>query len=1238
MTTVKQKYTQATDLEHMRNQTAMYLGGKAVTQSREYCFNKSKNWIELQKTRLSPAALKCFDEILVNAIDQYTLHGSDIWITIDPDNTCTITNNRSSIELYETETRDGRKMWSPQLILGEFKTGSNLDTSQDSTTGGVFGIGSKGVNAFSETFEVETYDPKSDQLYFQQWHNCMQRVDPPEIEKNPADKDPFVRITFLLNFEDFGMAGATDVLATFHDLCYMRALHTAVFCNSKVYWQNEVLKTCTPDALARLYMMPHFEDPNKIESITFCMTNAKRLKWTVTLATKDNKENMEQVSVINGIYVKKGTHIDSLTDQIVEYVKPLWIELKDPSKKASKASKSKSTLATIREDKAKAKLAKNTSLYKELAALEKDLKAKEATGPKFDKRYVEKYLFIQMMAHINRPGFTGQRKDEIDSPAENFAEYRIPEARLKEFWALLRPWIEFDIFTKAADQGASSRAKKKLVKPKKYCPAKFAGTKNRDRANLFIGEGDSAIGTLDKGIASKLSPLTYEEYGLFSIGGVPMNARKEITLKTNPKTGETLMVRSARLKENERLTALVAVLDLDYTKTYRLQGERNDLPYRHVILSCDQDQDGAGNIRSQLFNFFWTFWPELVKAGFVQFMITPVIRAFHKRGKQTVREFYTEKEYKKWVDQLTEDVSDAWEVVYYKGLGSHGQGEIENMFSKFEQLLITYTWDKRTEDACEVYFGEDTDLRKIVLKKPSAKTENDYYVHRDGLTTVSATDHLNTETRSYQIYNIARHIKHVIDGGLPSKRKIWFGARKKLQHNNQRIKVYQLAGEIAKSMNYHHGDMSLNSGITGAAQDYPGACEFPMLLPLSNFGSRKKGGSDAGSARYIYTKLNKALSDALFPPVDDYLYDYTFDDGHRGEPVFAVPVVPLAILESYSSPGTGWKCGVWARDYWEVSAWVRACCTSGVHARGSDFSFTKNRFKHTVMEINGTENSVGTYTRCHDTLTITELPVRVWNEHFLNGNPDTKDSKGVADRDYIVDAPVDSSTDTEINIELKFQEGFLQNIPSAKEGELDPIIKLLDLKQSLKPQLNFVGTNGAVQEFTRYTEIFDLWFVVRKQYYQKRIERMTVLLALRATMITEQIKFVKIRETLDIAGKRTAAQNVILAAQGFIKFNRAVLDKPSYTPIPQLEEIILRSAAASHDYLRKMDSDDLSEEGLEILEKRLKETLADLAELRAPDAAKKIQLKELDALDVVVKRGQTQGWMSWEPKQLWESI
>ena len=78
------------------------------------------------------------------------------------------------------------------------------------------------------------------------------------------------------------------------------------------------------------------------------------------------------------------------------------------------------------------------------------------------------------------------------------------------------------------------------------------------------------MGTVHEGITHKSTKLSYDYYGTFSIQGVPMNARKEVSKYNDSKTNKLSLIRSAKLQKNERLTSLVKVLGLDYEKTYSL--------------------------------------------------------------------------------------------------------------------------------------------------------------------------------------------------------------------------------------------------------------------------------------------------------------------------------------------------------------------------------------------------------------------------------------------------------------------------------------------------------------------------------------------------------------------------------------------------------------------------------------------------------------------------------------------
>jgi DNA gyrase/topoisomerase IV subunit A len=62
-----------------------------------------------------------------------------------------------------------------------------------------------------------------------------------------------------------------------------------------------------------------------------------------------------------------------------------------------------------------------------------------------------------------------------------------------------------------------------------------------------------------------------------------------------------------------------------------------------------------------------------------------------------------------------------------------------------------------------------------------------------------------------------------------------------------------------------------------------------LLYPSGQFGTRRMGGKDHASARYIFTRLEK-IARAIFHPDDDPLLNYLNDDGLSIEPEYYMPV------------------------------------------------------------------------------------------------------------------------------------------------------------------------------------------------------------------------------------------------------------------------------------------------------------------------------------------------------------
>lgn len=1184
---------QLIDREHARQQSEMYIGSKTPMTAKEF-IPQANGTLLLETVTYAHAAYKCYDEINVNGIDQWVKAGGYVIIYISinrEEKSFTIKNTYTCIPVEKTKNSQGVEMYMPQMAFGEFRAGSNFNHLVK-LTGGTFGFGASLCAAFSDWLKLTTVDAKQGLKYEQTFRDCLKTIEPPII--TPTAEKQYTEVTCKLNWSDFKMNGHNSelLLDTFYKLIHLRAIHTAAYISPQpVYWNGERIYGVSPMEMARM----HVPNASFIRELKLCTTpkvfdkQTRTFKWQVAVAVHKNGK-FGHVSLVNGVYTKGGgSQIDLLKDQLVEGIK------KDYG-----------------------------------IALRKYSGNKTAKFPGPDA--VLKYLFIYAQCEINFPSFAGNRKDQIENDIKDFDGIEFPIDYIKDIWKNMEHLVIEDVSIKS-----DKKAKKKTkTKAKKYVPAQRAGTMGNN-CTLFIAEGDSATGTLDKMICSKESKLSYVNYGWFSIQGVPVNIRKET--KIEQKGPLTIKTRLDKYTKNERIQALIQVLDLALDKTYTKK-DIEKLPYAGgIIIATDQDIDGTGNIRSLILNIFQTEWPSLIKESYVKFMITPIIRAYPKTESKVVKEFWSEQEFREW--KSANDL-EGYDIHYYKGIAGHSNEETANMAKNFERMVIPVYSDKDCEELCERYFGKSAELRRKALRNLPTGQEQEF-VTAEG---IALSDHLETSTHKFQLKNIERHLVHVLDGFTPTSRKILCGARAKFAKSNQKILVYQLTGFVTENMGYHQGDSSASNVAINMAQCFPGAKEFPLLRALSHFGSRKKGGEDAGHPRYIYTKYNSKLANALFPREDDQLLEYELDDNKRYEPKYYVPIVPLSILEHNKTPATGWQCLIFARDYTQVFDHVEHCInTDAVEIKTFDPASCGLDFK---LETIGSKLwSVGKWRQvAPDTIVVEALPLRKWNSNLIEGKAkkktvkkeEKKTSAKLAwnDDPNIVKVFDRSSPDMETDIEISFRTGFLDELRRSESKDGCQVIKYLGLRQSMSSNINFMNIDGSVLELgENYGAVFKTWFPIRRELYSKRIEREKILLELKIQLNQEKIRFAGIRDGLKLSRKKESEQIAIVTEQKFTRFDSALLDKPGYTPVAQLRELILNGPKASVIYLLKMNDLQRNEDGIAKLHEKIKDWQSQLAELNQPGTIQRTWLKELNELREIVRLGKSSGaapWTAWDKK------
>ncbi len=1202
------KYESIKFRDHVRLRPSVYIGSKNCTENTQWIV--SDNCTKLVKNTLSyPLSLyNICDEIILNAIDHCLrtkkLKGKgkcdSIKLSLDKVKGEIICFNNG--EGIVAEKNDDGQYYAEMIFTKEM-SGSNFSNDNEEKIG-ANGIGSKATNILSKEFEITTLDAKNKLLYNQIITDGNLNINEPVLKKCKASEAPFTSIRFIPDYEYFFGQNyeISNITETLDIILKTRMVYVSAYLGSsyKIYYNDIKIDICSLEDLAVMAV-----GSENTENIVKCNIKGKDKSYEVIVCLWDCENSTEHISFINGLYLSEGgTHIKYIVKHILD------------------STKSK---------------------------LEKKLKDKI----KITSKVISNLMFILFKGDMNNLEYKNQSKNELSISETRFKEFSMNKKSIDSIWQLLENKIDQLYLNKITKEITTKRVNN-LSGIKKYTSAHYAGTSKSSKCTLFIPEGDSAESCVRNGLSGN-KELGFQYNGLFNIQGVPMNARKEVDIREIKKTvdGESVVEkiidRKKKLNENERLTSLVKVLNLNWHYKYSDDEEGNKefstLRYGKVVIAVDYDTDGIGNICGLLLSFFNLFYPELIKRKYVSILNTPLIRAYpvkktHMGNKLFIEEFYNSQEFEEWMS--TNDIK-MYKINYIKGLATHSNAEIKNMFKDMYSRINPFIHDKDTDSAFETYFGNDSDKRKDVLSK-EVKLINEHgqevdlsYYKKIGEIPCSAQ--LNKNTRDYQLENVQRKMPHVIDGLNPARRKVLCGSIYKFRQSNNKIKVFQLGGYIAEKMLYHHGSDSLNSTIINMAQSFIGARNIPVLLPIGQFGTHYKGGKDAGSPRYIDTKLNKEVVELLYPYKDLDILEWTDIDGEIGEPKYFVPIIPTSIMEDILLPATGWKIEIWARDFDTIIDNVYRL----IENESSDLKFMpyfKGRFKGTEVMCKAEYNKlpesflIGSYLLKEKSdnviINITSLPPRVWIDSYI---------ENIKEIDGIVKVR-DNSTINNVDIELTLTKDLVNkmktsysNYLSSKEGKrledvkskIDYVHYGLKLYIKLNHCINMYSEHDTVLEYNNYEDILRKWFSVRKQCYLDRVLRECIILKSKIIMCENYIKFIENHDSYGLSKLSEKEAIKLLENKQFVKLNKNIIDSAGKIKNSELEHNII-SVDSNYNYLLNLSYRQMNSDCLEKLVKKLKSLKKELKEFSKENSYKQIWIDEIKQLYPLITKGIEEGF------------
>lgn len=354
-------------------------------------------------------------------------------------------------------------------------------------------------------------------------------------------------------------------------------------------------------------------------------------------------------------------------------------------------------------------------------------------------------------------------------------------------------------------------------------------------------------------------------------------------------------------------------------------------------------------------------------------------------------------------------------------------------------------------------------------------------------------DFFNNEYLDYAKYVVEnRAIPSVIDGFKPTQRKIAHAANRVWRTGNEKpMKVFQLAGVVASTTFYHHGNGSLEGSIIGMAQGFKNS--MPLFQGIGQFGSLRS--PEPGAPRYIGVKLNQNFK-LLYKDFD--LLDPQHEEGEEIEPKFFLPIIPTVLLNGSSGIAVGFATNVLNRN---PSDLINACM---------DILNEKKKLKELKPWLN---DFFGTYEKAEDgerswlykglhevknttTVEITEIPPGFTYEKYET-HLNSLIERGIL-------ASYDDNSSGRVSYLLKFSRQALSDLIA--RGKLEEALKMQERETE---NLTVLDEFGKLKIFNSADEVVKYFVDFRLGYYQKRKDYMIAQLNNELKVLSNRAKFIK---------------------------------------------------------------------------------------------------------------------------------
>ena len=561
--TMEQKYKKMSQVEHILELPDTYIGSTQMSETLVYTYCKDTNMMVKKNINIVPGLFKIYDEILVNANDQYVrlknLKTAQYKVT-------TIKVNISEDEISVMNDGDGidiqlhkeHNVYIPELIFGHLLTSTNYDKDEEKVTGGKNGYGAKLTNIYSTEFTVETIDSYQKKKYIQTWSNNMDTKTKPKITKCSTGK-PYTKITFRPDLKRFGMKKLDDDIISLmskrvYDMTACTDSSVSVYLNDKRIDCKEFEK------YVNYYIGNKTEKQRVYERVND--------RWEVAVSLSED-DKLEHVSFVNGIYTfKGGKHVDNVSNHI--------------AKKLQQYASTKG----IKRKKCDVKI-----------------------------NHIKDNMWIFVKSVIVNPSFDSQTKECLTTVTTKFGSKCEVSDKFIEQLAkigIIEKAMKLGEFKDNSNVSKTDGKKKSTIRVPKLDDANWAGTSKSNQCTLILTEGDSAKAFAIAG----LSVIGRDKYGVFPLRGKMLNVR-DCTLK---KAAENTEINNIKKILGLQQFNNGTNKKKEYTDT-------KELRYGSIMILTDQDVDGSHikGLFINFINTYWPTLTEI--PGFIISLATPIVKA-----------------------------------------------------------------------------------------------------------------------------------------------------------------------------------------------------------------------------------------------------------------------------------------------------------------------------------------------------------------------------------------------------------------------------------------------------------------------------------------------------------------------------------------------------------------------------------------------------------------------------------